>query len=73
MLKARYHVIPLGDLVEHQIHAKCWCCPTLDADSDSLIHHPADFRDEFDEWEIAEHEYALEQTARVLRARQLSQ
>jgi hypothetical protein len=39
-----WHVLPLGDLCEHQSSPSCWCGPTLD--EGLHVHHALDRREE---------------------------
>jgi hypothetical protein len=40
----RIHVVPIGDLREHEDTAACWCHPTLDDDG-VCIHNSLDRRE----------------------------
>ncbi len=40
----RLHVVPLGDLREHDDSAECWCRPTID-DEGVCIHNSLDGRE----------------------------
>jgi hypothetical protein len=41
------HVLPLGDLVEHEQSRKCWCVPMLEQHVSMLVtHHSADGREQ---------------------------
>lgn len=46
---AAWHVVPLGDLRDHEPNSDCWCRPALldddDNDSDVYIHHSLDGRE----------------------------
>lgn len=40
------HVIPIGDLRDHEESRTCWCRPTPDEDAPSvLVHHSMDGRE----------------------------
>jgi hypothetical protein len=46
------HVIPLGDLREHDASVKCFCHPTPDDDDERVIlHHSLDGREAFESGE----------------------
>lgn len=44
-----WHIVPLGDLRDHEAHKDCWCRPTLldddESDGDVYIHHSLDGRE----------------------------
>ncbi|MGA0608834.1 hypothetical protein [Caldimonas sp. KR1-144] len=43
------HVVPLGDLREHDANMRCWCKPTQDAEEPALfVHHAMDGREAFE-------------------------
>lgn len=44
------HVVPLGDLRDHEASAQCWCHPTQDDEADSVlyVHHALDGREAFE-------------------------
>lgn len=43
------HVIPLGDLREHDSTPQCWCTPTEDDETPGLwLHHAMDGREAFE-------------------------
>ena len=44
----RYHVIPIGDLREHEPSPKCWCHPTPDEEHDYYRHHALDGREAYE-------------------------
>ncbi len=44
----RWHVIPVGDLREHEPLPTCWCKPTPDEDHDVFAHHSLDGREAFE-------------------------
>jgi hypothetical protein len=44
------HVIPNGDLREHEASSKCWCKPSPDDDCDRVwVHHALDERESYEE------------------------
>lgn len=47
------HVIPLGDLREHQASQSCWCHPDLDdeggLEGNIWLHHALDGRESYEE------------------------
>jgi hypothetical protein len=46
------HVVPIGDLREHELSAECWCAPIEDADTPNLwSHNSADGREAFERGE----------------------
>ena len=45
---SRWHVIPVGDLHEHEPLPTCWCKPTPDEDHDVFVHHSLDGREAFE-------------------------
>jgi hypothetical protein len=54
------HVMPVGDLREHEESDRCWCAPTRDASKPLVVvHHAADMR------EHAEPEMASVERARA--------
>ena len=44
----RWHVIPVGDLREHEPLPTCWCKPTPDEDHDVFVHLSLDGREAFE-------------------------
>lgn len=49
-LEERTHIIPIGDLKEHELTVHCWCCPTEDDEEPSiLLHHAADGRESYED------------------------
>ena len=44
----RYHVIPIGDLREHEASPECWCHPTPDEEHDYYRHHALDGREAYE-------------------------
>ena len=42
-----YHVVPLGDLKEHELSEACWCEP--DEDDGVWVHHAADKRELYED------------------------
>lgn len=43
------HVVPMGDLREHEDSPTCWCKPEPDPDEPRvLIHHSMDRREEYE-------------------------
>ena len=48
-LERSIHVIPIGDLREHEESVDCWCRPTLDDQEDIFVHHSLDRREEYEE------------------------
>lgn len=46
----RWHVMPVGDLREHESSMECWCKPTPDDEDDNVIlHHALDGREVYEE------------------------
>lgn len=46
------HIIPIGDLREHEPSIGCWCRPTEDDETDDLwIHHALDQRERYENGE----------------------
>lgn len=44
------HVIPTGDLREHDTSKDCWCHPTpADDELDVIVHHSMDRREEYED------------------------
>lgn len=44
------HIIPLGDLREHELTTHCWCEPTRDDEEPIiLMHHAADGRERYED------------------------
>lgn len=46
----KWHVIPLGDLREHQDTADCWCCPDVHDEEagQMIVHHAMDGREAYE-------------------------
>lgn len=42
-----FHILPTGDVREHQQSSTCWCAPTCDPEL--IIHNAADGREFFEE------------------------
>ena len=43
------HVMPIGDLREHESSKNCWCKPVQDDESDDVfVHHSMDEREKFE-------------------------
>lgn len=43
------HVIPIGDIREHESTVFCWCNPSLDdEDENVIIHNSMDRREEYE-------------------------
>jgi len=42
------HIVPIGDLKEHDFSSDCWCCPDLHKDEWMVVHHSADNREAFE-------------------------
>lgn len=42
----RYHVLPIGDLEEHDEAIWCWCKPSQDGDV--IVHNSADCREHYE-------------------------
>jgi len=43
------HVVPLGDLREHESSKDCWCSPTQDDEwSEVWVHNSMDGREKFE-------------------------
>ena len=43
------HVVPLGDLREHESSKDCWCKPVQDDESDDVfVHHSMDGREKYE-------------------------
>ena len=43
------HVVPVGDLREHDCSPECWCGPTEDDETQGLfVHHSMDGREAFE-------------------------
>lgn len=41
-----WHVVPMGDLREHESSSECWCKPVQDDDEPTVwIHHSLDGRE----------------------------
>lgn len=48
--KDRVHVMPLGDLREHEESEQCWCKPQPDVDEPAvLIHNALDGRESYEQ------------------------
>jgi hypothetical protein len=46
---ATAHVVPMGDLREHDCSVSCWCKPTEDDEVAGLfVHHSMDGREQFE-------------------------
>lgn len=53
MKKDILHVIPVGDLREHEASVDCWCHPTPDEEEPSVyIHHSMDGRERVETGEV---------------------
>lgn len=47
------HVIPIGDLREHESNIRCFCKPTEDEEQPGVwIHHSLDGREQYESGEI---------------------
>ena len=42
------HVVPVGDLREHDIVEPCWCHPTLDEEYNIWVHNSMDGREDYE-------------------------
>jgi hypothetical protein len=50
------HVVPLGDLREHEAARSCWCKPTEDSEEPTvLVHHALDGREAYESGELELH------------------
>jgi len=44
-----WHIVPTGDLRDHDAEKTCWCKPQLDFDRDDVwIHNSLDGREDFE-------------------------
>jgi hypothetical protein len=43
------HIMPEGDLFDHETSARCWCHPDLDEEDWVAMHHSADGREDFEQ------------------------
>lgn len=44
-----FHIVPAGDLRDHEAHPSCWCQPTEDEDDPGIWAHKAmDKREEYE-------------------------
>jgi hypothetical protein len=43
------HVIPSGDLYDHEMSDDCWCQPEMDDEDSVATHHSFDNREAFEE------------------------
>lgn len=47
------HVIPVGDLRDHEPYTSCWCIPTEDPTQfDVYLHHALDGREKYESGEL---------------------
>jgi hypothetical protein len=47
------HVVPMGDLREHECSCTCWCRPTEDEETPGLwFHHALDGREKYETGEL---------------------
>jgi hypothetical protein len=47
------HVIPLGDLRDHDAEISCWCCPTPEPDEPCIVvHHSMDRREFYERGDL---------------------
>jgi len=47
------HVVPLGDLREHEFSRHCWCRPTEDGETLGMfVHHALDQRERYETGEL---------------------
>lgn len=44
----RTHIVPRGDIREHDISPDCWCQPEYHEFEDLYLHHSADGREDFE-------------------------
>jgi hypothetical protein len=43
-----YHVVPLGDLREHEVSLRCWCKPVQDEEEPNVwVHNSMDQRERY--------------------------
>lgn len=42
------HVIPMGDLKDHECTGECWCRPEIDDEDDMIVHNAMDRREEIE-------------------------
>ena len=49
------HVVPLGDLREHELTADCWCSPQEECDGLLIVHNAADEREKYETGERKKH------------------
>jgi len=47
-LPARYHIVPINDLREHELSPECWCRPVPDEEHDVWVHKSLDGREAFE-------------------------
>lgn len=44
-----FHIVPVGDLRDHEADPTCWCNPTEDEDDpDIWVHHSMDRREDYE-------------------------
>lgn len=47
------HVVPMGDLRDHESSYTCWCRPTEDEETPGLwVHHALDGRERYESGEL---------------------
>lgn len=43
------HVLPMGDMVKHDLNKDCFCAPTVDEEDMQIVHSSYDQREAFAE------------------------
>lgn len=44
-----FHIVPIGDLRDHEANPACWCSPTEDPDDLGIwVHNAMDRREEYE-------------------------
>jgi hypothetical protein len=45
-----YHIVPVDDVRDHEVHTECWCNPTEDDEDPGIwVHHAMDKREEYEQ------------------------
>ena len=42
------HIVPADDMYGHELSSQCWCCPDLDEEHWTALHHSGDDRESFE-------------------------
>jgi nicotinamide mononucleotide adenylyltransferase len=47
---SHFHIVPVGDLRDHEADPRCWCRPTEDEEDPGIwVHHAMDGREQYEQ------------------------